>query len=73
MKRNILIVAGVLFMANPPSVLAEEHAVTDMPSHAAAPGTEASTAPNPGMQQPMRGMGMMHQGKGQHGKGQGGM
>ena len=82
MKRTTLTVSILLMMSNPAVVLAEELAVTDKPSEVIVSNVEASTTESKGTSQSMRGMGLMHKGKGQggmmhgggqHGKGQGGM
>ena len=82
MKRTTLTVSILLMMSNPAVVLAEELAVTDKPSEVIVSDVEASTSEGTGTSQSMRGMGLMHKGKGQggmmhgggqHGKGQGGM
>ena len=82
MKRTTLTVSILLMMSNPAVVLAEELAVTDKPSEVIVSDVEASTSEGTGTSQSMRGMGLMHKGKGQggmmhgggqRGKGQGGM
>jgi hypothetical protein len=82
MKRTTLTVSILLMMSNPAVVLAEELAVTDKSSEVIVSDVEASTSEGTGTSQSMRGMGLMHKGKGQggmmhgggqHGKGQGGM
>jgi hypothetical protein len=82
MKRTTLAVSILLMMSNPAVVLAEELAVTDKPSEVIVSDIESSTTESTGTSQPMRGMGLMHKGKGQggmmhgggrHGKGKGGM
>ena len=73
MKRTTMAASILLMMSNPAVVLAEELAVTDKPSEVIVPDVEASTNESTGVSPSMRGMGLMHKGKGQHGKGQGGM
>ena len=72
MKRLILAIAILFSMTGSALALAEEQAISEIPSETVASDTEASTTVSPGTPQIMPGKSMMHSG-GQHGKGQSGM
>jgi hypothetical protein len=72
MKRSILAMAILFFMAGSASAMAEDQSAPDKTAETGVPDIEASTTVDSGTPQLRPGRGMMH-GGGQHGKGQGGM
>jgi hypothetical protein len=63
----------VFVLAVPLPLPAQEQAATEETPEAVTSATETANPAGSGMARPMRGMGMMHQAQGRHGKGHGGM
>jgi len=72
MIRTTLAVILLFSLAAPLPLLAEEQSVAENTAETVASDSEAASSVDTATSRPMRGMGMMHRGKGQHGMKHGG-
>lgn len=73
MRHILLTTAMVSVLAGPLPAAAQEQAATGETPEAVTSAAETASGAASGMARPMRGMGMMHQAQGRHGKGHGDM